>query len=425
MDRPSGWAWYLRLTSAWSICSGTQDDIARLPVVRVRTLELRLVAIGLTALWSLGAVYVLLGYRPGGPIDGLVGALAMVPAAIAFAGIVWPPVMADRRAFLGMIWLGLAAVLLLVPSIGGVLGQLLARGPQTLLPSVEAAYPWLLALAATSLFSELGVARRLVGDIALSRARVWRGALIAVGVTLLTGTLFTSAAVANDVALRNRPATSSRFGPTGGDQPPQCGTEIRLGASARLDLRLSAVVDNHSVGVVQLVGSRAGADVRWTADVASELALGRFGVARVGDRAWTLEPGRPWLGVDPAVAAGDLLDAQVLAAALTGGVRATADDRGLEFVEGARARHCRVAIDGPTFLAAFPETHWLTSGDTLRRWRGELDYWLFSDGELGQVTGSISGPARGLGLDGIQGTIAALLTATDRDDSGPVIPPVS
>ena len=382
-------------------------------------------AIGLMALWSLGALYVLLGYRPGGPIDGLVGASAMVPTGIALIGVVWPPAMDSRRAFVGMVWLGLAVGLLLVPSIGGVLRQLLARGPQTLLPSVEAAYPWLLALAATSLFSGLGLARRLVGDAALSRARVWRGAFVAVGLTVVSGTLFTGAAVGNDIALRNRPAASSRFGPTGGGQPPQCGSEIRIGASARVDLRLSAVVDNHSAGVVQLVGSRAGADVRWTADVASELALGRFGLARVSDRAWTLEPGRSWARIGAASTEGDLLDAQVLAAALAGGVRSTAEDHGLEFVEGARSRHCRVAIDGPTFLAAYPQTHWLTGGDTLRRWRGEVDYWVFTDGELGQAAGSISGPASALGVGGIQGTIETLLTATDRDDGGSVAPPAS
>ena len=36
------------------------------------------------------------------------------------------------------------------------------------------------------------------------------------------------------------------------------------------------------------------------------------------------------------------------------GYRAAAEDRGLEFVEGARARHCRIALDGRTFQAAFP-----------------------------------------------------------------------
>jgi hypothetical protein len=41
-----------------------------------------------------------------------------------------------------------------------VVEQILARGPQTLLPSPEAVYPWLVALGATSLFSSLGISRR-------------------------------------------------------------------------------------------------------------------------------------------------------------------------------------------------------------------------------------------------------------------------
>ena len=105
--------------------------------MRVRTFELRLVAVALTALWFLGALYVVLGYRPGGPIDGLVGAAATLPMAIALAAVFWPPVARGDRAFAGIVWLGLLAGLLLVPSIGGVLNQLLGRGPQTLLPSLE------------------------------------------------------------------------------------------------------------------------------------------------------------------------------------------------------------------------------------------------------------------------------------------------
>ena len=60
-----------------------------------------------------------------------------------------------------MVWLGIVALLCLVPSIAGVVTQLLAFGSRTLLPSLEAAYPWLLALLATSLFSGFGIARRL------------------------------------------------------------------------------------------------------------------------------------------------------------------------------------------------------------------------------------------------------------------------
>lgn len=393
--------------------------------MRVRTFELRLVAVGLTALWFLAALYVVLGYRPGGPIDGLVGAAAGLPMAIALAAVFWPPITRSHRAFSLIVWLGLAAGLLLVPSIGGVLNQLLARGPQTLVPSLEAAYPWLLALLATSLFAGLGIARRSLGETALRRARLSRGALIGLGLAVGAGAIFASAAIANDLALLDRPSLNSRFGPTAGEaQPLLCDQPLRAGAAADLDLRLSADVDGRPVGAVGLVGERAGTDVRWTADVASSVELGRYGVARVGTKAWTRGPRRGWLSAPPSAADDELVDVQVLATALAEGVRATAEDRGLEFVEGARGRHCRVAVDGPTFVAAFPQVRWLVLDDTLYRWRGQLDYWVFGDGELGRVTGSVNGLADTLGTAGIQGTIHVQLTATDRHAARSIVPPV-
>ena len=381
-------------------------------------------AVGLTALWFLGALYVVFGYRPGGPIDGLVGVAAGLPMTIALAAVVWPPVARGDRAFAGIVWLGLGAALLLIPSIGGVLNQLLARGPQTLVPSLEAAYPWLLALAATSLFTGLGIARRWLGETALRRHRLMRGSLIGAGLTLVAGSVFATAAIANDLALRDRPAASSRFGPTvGGARPPLCDEAIRAGITADLEVRLSADVDGRRVGAIGLDGARAGTDVRWVADVATELALGQFGAARVGSRAWTREPGRGWVATGPAALDAELVDARVLATALEPGVRAAAEDRGVEFVEGARGRHCRIAVDGPTFVAAFPQARWLVGSDTLRRWRGQLDYWVFTDGELGQVVGSVSGPATALGVEGIGGTIRVRLTATDRDAVRSILPP--
>jgi hypothetical protein len=390
----------------------------------VRTFELRLVAVGLTALWFLGALYVILGYRPGGPIDGLVAAAAVLPMAIALAAVLWPPVARGERAFRAIVWIGIAAGLLLVPSIGGVLNQLLGRGPQTLLPSLEAAYPWLLALGATSLFAGLGIARRMLGATALRRDRLVRGTVIAIVLTTGSGALFAGAAIANDLALRDQPALQSRFGPTGGDvQPPRCEQTLDAGRTAALDLRLSADVDGRPTGAVGLTGERAGVDVRWTADVASSLALGRYGVARIGQRAWTRDPRSGWMEAAASAADGQLVDVQVLATALDEGVRTAAENRGVEFVEGARGRHCRVAVDGPTFVAAFPQVHWLVGGDTLRRWRGQLDYWVFIDGELGRVAGSVSGPAATFAADGIQGTIRVELAATDRDTIRSIVPP--
>jgi hypothetical protein len=393
--------------------------------VRVRTFELRLVAVGLTVLWAIGALYVLLGYRPGGPIDALVCAAAALPMAIALAAVLWPPLARGDRAFSAIVWLGLGAGLLLVPSIGGVLNQLLARGPQTLLPSLEAAYPWLLALAATSLFAGLGIARRMLGETALRRDRLVRGALIAIGLTVATGSIFAGAAIANDLAIQDQPARSSRFGPTGGEaQPPRCDGTVTAGSTAVLDLHLSGDVDGRPVGAVGLSGERAGADVRWTADVASTITLGRHGVARIGAKAWTRDPHAGWVAAEPSVADDALVDIQVLTTALDPGVRSTAENRGVEFVEGARGRHCRVAVDGPTFIQAFPQVRWLVGDDPLRRWRGQLDYWIFTDGEIGRVSGSLNGPADGLGIGGIQGTIRVEMDATDRDAVHSIVPPV-
>ena len=113
----------------------------RLLAMRVRLFELRLIAATLTTLWTIAAGLVLLGYRPGGPIDVVVGLVAMLPIPISLAALIWPPAARGRRAFASVVWLGLTAILVLIPSIAAILGQLLARGPQTLLPSWEEAYP--------------------------------------------------------------------------------------------------------------------------------------------------------------------------------------------------------------------------------------------------------------------------------------------
>ena len=131
--------------------------------MRVRRFELRLIAVALVACWAVAAGLVLLAYRPGGPFDLIVGLLAMTPVAIALASVIWPPVARGDVAFPATVWLGILALLCLVPSIAGVVTQLMSFGSQTLLPSFEAAYPWLLALVATSLFSGFGIARRLEG----------------------------------------------------------------------------------------------------------------------------------------------------------------------------------------------------------------------------------------------------------------------
>jgi hypothetical protein len=385
-------------------------------VMRVRLFELRLLAVTLTGLWTIAAGLVLLGYRPGGPIDLLVGVAATLPIAISVAAVIWPPAVRSSRGFAGVACIGLGAALLLVPSIGGILGQLVARGPQTLLPSLEAAYPWVLALAATSVFAGLGIARAILGQTSMRRRRLELGLVLAVVFTLLSGTLFAGAAIANELALRNLPATTSRFGPTiADDEPPQCGDPIAVASSAQLQIDLTSDVDGHQIGSVEIHGTRSGQDVRQLDQVATDQAQGQYGFARIGERAWTKQPGGQWRTDPEAMGSGPVLDELVLETALLPDNRTAAEERGIEFVEGARARHCRIAVDGPRFAAAFPDVSWFGTHLDLHRWRGQVDYWLFLDGELGQVVASVNGEAIGLGRPGLLATIHVTLTATDRD----------
>jgi hypothetical protein len=392
--------------------------------VRVRNFELRLIGITLVACWTVSGALILLTYRPGGPFDLVVGLTSLGPIVIAVSSVIWPPVARGDRAFSTIIWLGIAALLFLVPSIVGVFGQLRAFGSQTLLPSIEAVYPWLVALAATSLFAGIGVARRIQGGSGLRRRRLVTGVAIAAVATGLSGGAFGAVAIANDVALRDKTVAASRFGPTGGpDQPPLCHAPLAIGSTARLRVELEGTADLRTIGSVDLSGVRVDRDFRWLAYVATNRQLGEYGSARLGDRAWARTPSLGWRPVDPLTVAEDTLDAQALATALVPDYRSTAEDRGVEVLEGARARRCRVAVDGETFEAAFPQVRWLIGPADLRRWRGQVDYWVFLDGQVGQVAGNVNGEAAGIVSNALQGTIEVRLTATERGRSLVVYPP--
>ena len=117
------------------------------------------------------------------------------------------------------------------------------------------------------------------------------------------------------------------------------------------------------------------------------------------------------------------LDRTLADTVLSPGFRATAEDRGVEVIEGARARRCRVAVDGDTFVSAVPQVRWLVGDADLHRWRGQLDYWVFLDGQLGQVAGNVNGNAAEIKPAALLGTIELRLTATDRDQDLVIQPP--
>ena len=396
--------------------------------MRVRRLGLRLIALALVSAWGLAAALILLAYRPGGPLDLVVGVTMLVPVAIAVGGFVWPP-LSRRPVSHGLIVsLGLATLLVLLPSIGGVVNQLRALGSQTLMPSLEAAYPWLLALVGTSLYTGFGQARRLIGGAARRRHRFRLGVAIAAALTMVAGAAFGGAAIANEISLRDdaRLASGSRFGPTGAGTdaiPPPCDAKLVAGTTARLGARFTGEIDGRAIGSVDVVGIRRGLDFRWLAYVATNRELGQYGEARVGQSAWARTPAPGWQSADPASVAGSTLDLQATQAALTYGARATAEDRGIEVIEGARARRCRVSVDGPSFRTTCPQVAWLVGDDPLAHWFGQLDYWIFLDGGLGQVAGSVNGEAGGISQGAIQGTVEVVLTATERGADILIYPP--
>jgi hypothetical protein len=383
--------------------------------MRVRRFELRLLAVILMVAWAAAAILVLAAYRPGGPVDALVGLAALPAVAVAACALAWPPVARSDRAFRAITSIGVAALLLLIPSIAGLVDQLGAGGPQTLLPSLEAGYPWLLALGATALFAGLGVARRFLGAAAPLRRRFASAVAISVVVTFVVGGAFGGVAIANDLALRGRPALDSPYGPTDPSLPlPECDGNISAGSSGRVSLRMSGVVDLRSIGGVQLDGVRDGRDVRWIANIATSIRVGAVGEARIGSRAWTFDGRTGWTPTSSTALEGGTLDLLVATRALTPGDRATAESLGTSYVGGAAARHCRIAIDGETFRAAFPQVAWLVGRDPLTRWRGDLEYWVFADGTIGQVVGSVNGEGASLVPKGILGTVRVTMTVVDR-----------
>jgi hypothetical protein len=400
---------------------------ARLRSVRVREFELRLIAIALVAAWATAAALVLVAYRPGGPIDLLVGLTFILPIAIAAASVRWPPLARGSGAFPLMICLGIGSLLLLLPSIGGLFNQLQALGSQTLLPSWEAAYPWFLALAGTSLFAGFGLARHWLGGMALRPRRLAAGVAIGSALTIVTGVAFASVAVGNELALRDRPGAvaGSRFGPTDVEgEPPPCDGEVVAGPTALVSVDMSGAIDLRRIGSVDQGGPRNGTDFRWSAYVATSQEFGWYGAASTADGAWSRTPGSAWRTTSNAAVADGTMDLLAVEIALTPGYRATAEDRGIEVIEGAPARRCRIAIDGPTFRTAFPQVRWLVGGADLGDWRGQLDFWVFLDGQVGQIAGSINGTGAVVRPDALQATLEVIVTATERGRDFVIYPPI-
>lgn len=447
--------------------------------MRVRLFELRLLAVLLFALWSGAFALVAVEYHPGGPFDLLVAGAALLPCLVAALAVLWPPLARGDRAAVAIGWLGVIGALLLVPSVAGLAAPLLGTAGQPILPAPEVAYGALLALFATCLFCGLGLARALLGETALRRRRLFLGLLLALGLTSLVGTAFGAAAVANDTALRSQALPPSAWGPVDpAVTPPTCDGRLSEGPQALVSETASATAGTTRVGDVALEGARSGDDERWTARLTlsgttTDLAYVRVGGrvwSRTGDGAWrpaaATSAGPPATSASPPatsagppatsagapatsarppatasgapstlgrtalpVATATTLDGAILATALAPGQRVAAEDAGIELVGGARARHCRTTVTGSLALAAFLPLTWLAGGAlpdsaVLGPWRGELDWWVFEDDQLGLATVHLTGlsPAAWGGAS-ILGTLDARLQAIERDRPEQVLPP--
>lgn len=370
--------------------------------MRVRQFELRLLAVALAIFWALGALIVLATYHPGGPIDLVVGIAAALPVPLAVCAIVWPPLVRSNRGSAGVMWLGLLAGLLLIPSIWA-LGQQIVQGQTTsLLPSAEVVYPFVLALFATSLFSGIGISRQLIAEVGIGRRRIGAALGFAVAATISIGAVFAGVSLADTSGLANRPV------------PPQCTMPIAVAPSAHVDLDLWGDVDGRSIGTAGVSGVRSGSDVSWKGPVARGSVFAEYGEVVLGDYAWTLGADGSWKPGPRSEHENDLLDLTVLQDALSLPNRAAAEDHGFESLQGQRTRRCRIAVDGPTFLASFPETAWLTGDTNVKAWRGQLDYWLFESGQLGRVEGFVNGASQNLLPHGLLATVNVRMSVVER-----------
>jgi hypothetical protein len=249
---------------------------------------------------------------------------------------------------------------------------------------------------------------------------------LGIGLAVASGSVLAGATIANELALRDRPAAASRYGPTDPDLvPPLCDAPLTGGATADLTLELGGTVDGRSLGIARARGRRSGQDFRWLAEVTTIRDVGLHGAAVVGGRGWIRQADTRWVPVSVATAEGESLDRAVLGAALQPPQRTAAEDLGLVYIEGARARRCRIAVDGATFRAAFPQVRWLVGAADLSDWRGEIDAWVFADGQLGRAEGRLGGPGFAIAPDAIRGELTASLTATHRGDPVTVAPPTN
>ena len=394
---------------------------------------MRLLSICLCGLWAAVGIAVVVAYQPGGPFDPFVRAAIFGPLPIAVAAIRWPPVGAGWRATAAIAWLGLIAGLLLVPILGGVL-ETLRTSRQALFPSAEVAYAGLLALGMTCLYAAIGVVGAREPAATPSRTTFIQALALAVALTMLASVTLGVPSLANELALRDRPQVTSRFGPTDTTLAlPSCEEAPQLGGTAVLGGDAKALIDGEDAADIQLSGKRTDATHEgWSATRSGRFGVGSATYQRAGNLADVTDAAgrRSMAPTDLGLADphGLTVDGPVAAVVSSGGPARVAEDRGIELIEQAHSRHCRITIDGPLAVSLSVLVRLIIDGSLQPKsvavaWRGSLDWWVFADGELGQAEITIGGyPGDAWLSGGLQASIVARITATKR--AGPAIMPV-
>lgn len=397
---------------------------------------MRILAVILTLVWAGVAIVVASAYRPGGPVDIVVALACFAPVLVADAGVVWPPLARTHRGRVALVWIWVVAILLAIPVFYGIAVNLASSGPRSLVPSIEAAYGGALALATMTFFSMVGLIHLRRRVRVFERRATWLSAGLTVVLSIALGSALLFVALVNDQMLREQEPSSSRFGPTDQDVvPPFCDVPLRLGRFADVTIDAVSKAGGIERGQARLQGRRDGNDEAWGGSWSGPDGAGQQAYLRIGSDAWLNvdgddpdAPGSSWQDVPPdpfgMVGARSLtMDGPPHAIAAVPRGDIVAEDLGLEVIEGARSRHCRTFMDGPAALHTFLPLRWLLANDSfvpddaIERWRGEMDWWVFADGELGMASVEVSGSrsATSWGSGEVLAVLEARLEATERD----------
>ena len=257
----------------------------------------------------------------------------------------------------------------------------------------------------------------------MRRRRLVRGVVVARSSRSAPGPLFTAVAMANELALRDHPPASSRFGPTDRD----ASRRVRRADRDRPERAAGAPPD----GRPRRPADRQRRPRRrprrddfrgWPTRRRRRSWAPRRGPDR--DEAWVRQPfsglaaerARRRRATAPSTSRRSRPRWARRSATRPSSTASTS-------IEGARATHCRIAIDGPTFRRAFPAVAWLVGDDELGRWRGELDYWVFARRPARPDDRQRNGDAGGIRDGALQGTIRVNLSATSRGSDLDIVPP--